>query len=189
METLRAFIALDMPPEIKAALANYAQPLKSLRGRVSWVKSENLHLTLKFLGDIPVNRVDEIAAALQEIAATVTTFSATISGSGAFPNDEHPRVLWVGLNEDGGTLQNLVRALEARLQRLGFAPEKKRFTPHLTIGRVKDARIPEVIRGLKEKPFAAISAQFDEIIFMQSELHPAGSIYTPLRKLALGKSF
>jgi len=189
MQTLRTFIALDMPPEIKTALANYVRPLKSLRGRVSWVKPENLHLTLKFLGDTPANRIDEIAAVLQEIAAASTPFSALIAGSGAFPNDEHPRVLWVGLNETTGTLPSLTRAIDEKLKPFGFAPEKKRFAPHLTIGRVKDARIPEIICGLREKPFAAMTAQFDEIIFMKSELHPAGSIYTPLRKLALGKSY
>ena len=189
METLRTFIALDMSAEIKAALENYLQPLKSRRGRVSWVKPENLHLTLKFLGNTPADRIDELASVLQEIAAAATPFPATVSGSGAFPNDEHPRVLWVGLNEKTGALQNLVRAIDARLQPLGFAPEKKRFTPHLTIGRIKDPRIPEVIRGLKEKPFAAMAAQFDEIIFMKSELHPSGSIYTPLLKLTLGKSY
>jgi len=189
MQTLRTFIALDMPPEIKAALAKYVQPLKLLRGRVSWVKPENLHLTLKFLGDTPASRVDEIAAVLQEIAAASTRFSAIVSGTGAFPTDEHPRMLWVGVNEETGMLQSLARAIEERLQRLGFAPEKKRFTPHLTIGRVKNTRIPEVIRALQENPFAKMPAPFDEIIFMQSALHPAGSIYTPLRKLALGKSF
>jgi len=189
METLRTFIALNMPAEIKAALTNYVQPLKSLRGRVSWVKPENLHLTLKFLGDTPAARSEEIAAALQEIAATAPPFSANITSAGAFPNDEKPRVLWVGLSEPTGTLLKLVQAIDERMHRFGFVKEKRAFAPHLTIGRVKDARIPEVIRGLKEKPFAAISAQFDEIIFMQSQLHPAGSIYTPLRKLALGKSY
>jgi len=189
MEKLRTFIALDMPPEIKAALEKYVQPLKLLRGRISWVKPESLHLTLKFLGDTPANRVDEIAAALQEITATSTPFAADISGSGAFPNDKAPRVLWVGINNDSGTLLKLTKAIDERLHRFGFAKEKRDFTPHLTIGRVKDSRLPEIIRALQEKPFAAMPAPFNEIIFMKSELHPAGSIYTPLRKLALGKNY
>jgi 2'-5' RNA ligase len=187
MQTLRTFIALDMPPEIKAALEKYVQPLKSLRGRVSWVKRENLHLTLKFLGDTPANRVDEIATALQEITATSTPFSADIAGSGAFPNDQAPRVLWVGINDASGTLLKLAKAIDECMHRFGFAKEKRDFTPHLTIGRVKDPRISEIVRALKEKTFAAMPAPFDEIIFMQSELNPAGSIYTPLRKLMLGK--
>jgi len=188
METLRTFIALDMPAEIKAALANYVQSLKSLRGRVSWTKPENLHLTLKFLGDTPAARIEEIAAALQEIAAATPSFSATVTGAGAFPNDEKPRVLWVGLSEPTGTLLKLAQAIDERMHRYGFEKEKRALAPHLTIGRVKEVRIPEIIRGLKEKPFAARPAQFNEIIFMQSKLHTAGSNYTALRKLALGKS-
>jgi 2'-5' RNA ligase len=188
MKTLRTFIALDMPPEIKTAVANYVQPLKSLRGRVSWVKPENLHLTLKFLGDTPANLVDEIATALQEITAVSTSFSASIAGAGAFPNGEKPRVLWVGLNEPAGTLVKLAQALDAQMHRFGFAKEQRALAPHLTIGRVKDARIPEVIRTLQANPFPSMPAQFHEIIFMQSELNPAGAIYTPLRKLALGKN-
>jgi 2'-5' RNA ligase len=188
MQTLRTFIALDMPPEIKAALEAYVQPLKSLRGRVSWAKRENLHLTLKFLGDTPANRVDEIAAALQEIAATSTSFAADIAGSGAFPNDQAPRVLWVGINDESGTLLKLAKAIDERVHGFGFAKEKRAFAPHLTIGRVKDPRLPEIVRALKEKPFSTMPAQLNKIIFMQSELNPAGSIYTPLRTLNLGKS-
>lgn len=189
METLRTFIALDMPAAIKAAIAEYVQPLKALHGRVSWVKPENLHLTLKFLGDTPVNRIDEIAAALQELAAASTAFSATVAGAGAFPNGEKPRVLWVGLDEPAGTLVKLAQAIDERMHRLGFAKESRAFAPHLTIGRVKDARIPEVIRALQAKPFVAMPAPFHEIIFMQSELNRAGAIYTPLRKLALSRNW
>lgn len=188
MKTLRTFIALDMPPEVKAAIASYVQPFKSLRGRVSWVKPENLHLTLKFLGDTPANRVEEIATALQEIAAATTAFSANIVGAGAFPNGEKPRVLWVGLSEPAETLLQLAQAIDAQMHRFGFAKEKRAFAPHLTIGRVKDARIPEVIRALQAKPFAAMSAEFGEIIFMQSELNSTGSIYTPLQKLQLSRN-
>lgn len=187
MQTLRTFIALDMPAEIKTALANYMQPLKSLRGRVSWTKPENLHLTLKFLGDTPAARLEAIAAVLHEIAAVTPAFSANVTGTGVFPNDEKPRVLWVGLDEPTGTLFKLAQAIDARMHRYGFEKEKRAFTPHLTIGRVKEARIAEIIRSLQEKPLAARPAHFNEIIFMQSELHTAGSIYTPLRKLALSK--
>jgi 2'-5' RNA ligase len=188
MQTLRTFIALDMPPEIKAAVEKYVQPLKSLAGRVSWVKRENLHLTLKFLGDTPANRIDEIAAALQEVAAASTPFAAEIYGSGAFPNEKSPRVLWVGINDECGTLLKLAKTVDERMHQFGFMKEKRAFTPHLTIGRVKDPRIPEILRALKENPFETMPAQFDEIIFMQSELNPAGSIYTPLRKLKLGRN-
>lgn len=187
METLRTFIALDMPAEIKTALANYIQPLKSLPGRVSWTKPENLHLTLKFLGDTPTAQIEGIAVALQEIANVVPAFSANVTGTGAFPNGEKPRVLWVGLDEPTGMLLKLAQALDARMHRFGFKKEKRTFAPHLTIGRVKDLRIPEIIHGLQEKPLAARPAHFNEIVFMQSVLHTAGSIYTPLRKITLGK--
>ena len=97
-------------------------------------------------------------------------------------------MLWVGINDKSGTLLKLAQAIDTRMQQLGFAKEKRVFAPHLTIGRTKDTRIAAIVRALKEKPFAAMPVQFNEIIFMQSELHPAGSIYTPLRKLLLGKN-
>jgi len=188
METLRTFIALDMPAEIKAAVVNYVQPLKSLREHVRWVKSENLHLTLKFLGDTPAARIEAITAALQEIVATTPPFAVTVFGSGAFPNGQKPRVLWVDLSEPTGTLLKLAQTIDAQMHRFGFAKEQRAFAPHLTIGRVKDAHIPEVIRALQANPLVAMPAQFHEIIFMQSELNRAGAIYTPLRKLSLSKN-
>ncbi len=182
---LYTFIAFDMPPEIKTAWWEYAQPLKACYERVRWVEPENLHLTLRFLGDTPANRVDEIAAALQEVAAASPPFSVTFSGSGVFPNDVRPRVVWIGVNEDGGALRNLAGAVEACLQRLGFTPEEKRFTPHVTIGYADGTPIPEVMRFLEGNPFAAMMAQCHEVIFMRSEAHPLGPIYTPLRRLRL----
>lgn len=189
METLRTFIALDMPPEIKMALGKYTQPLKSLHGRVNWVKPENMHLTLKFLGDTPANRLDEIAAALQEAASKSAPFSAAVTGSGVFPNANYPRVLWVGLEEKTGVLLNLVKAIDERMHHLGFKREKRPFAAHLTIGRAKDTKIPDIVQALREKPFPAMTAHFHEIIFMKSELYPGGSVYTPLRKFTLGFGF
>jgi 2'-5' RNA ligase len=188
METLRTFIALDMPAEIKTALGSYTQPLKSMRGRVTWVKPENMHLTLKFLGDTPAGRIDEIAAALQEVALTSAPFSATLAGSGVFPNLNYPRVLWVGLEEKTGVLSGLVKAIDERMQTLGFQREKRPFTAHLTIGRAKDTKIQEIVQALRDKPFPAMAAQFHEIIFMKSALLPGGSVYTPIRKFVLGKN-
>jgi 2'-5' RNA ligase len=188
METIRTFIALEMPAEIRTALGDYAQPLRSVRGRVTWVKPENMHLTLKFLGDTPANRINEIAAALHKVASAAVPFSAVIVGSGVFPNEKYPRVLWVGLEEKTGALFKLAKAIEESMHQLGFAKEKRPFTAHLTIGRAKDINIPEIVRMLCEKPFPAMTVRFDEIIFMKSDLHPTGSVYTPLRKFKLGKT-
>jgi 2'-5' RNA ligase len=186
MDTLRTFVALDMPVEIKFALGDYLQPLKALRGRVSWVRPDNMHLTLKFLGDTPANRVEEIAAALREIASDSAVFSASVMGSGVFPNTNYPRILWVGLEEKGGVLLALVKAIDERMQQFGFKRETRPFTAHLTIGRAKDTKIPEIVQKLHDNPFPAMPAHFDEIIFMKSVLQPSGAVYTPLQKITLG---
>ena len=187
METLRTFIALDMPPAIKAAVETYVQPLKMLPGRVSWVKAENLHLTLKFLGETPADRVEDIAATLHDIAATVPPFTVDIADCGAFPHDRAPRVLWVGFQDTSGVVRQLAQALDERLQRYGFAREQHAFRPHVTIGRVKEARIPDILRRLKAQPFTAMPASFQAMTFMRSALHPAGAIYTPLHICKLGQ--
>jgi 2'-5' RNA ligase len=186
---LRAFIAFELPEKIRAAIADYVQPLRNLPGRVSWVKPENIHLTLKFLGDTPVKRIDGISDALREAVRGVQPMLAKISDSGVFPNERRPRVLWIGIEESTGALQRLAAAIDNRMHDFGFKKEGRGFSPHLTIGRVREGSVDKIIAAMRERPFAAQEVEWNEITLMQSELRPGGSLYTPLCKIKLGNSW
>ena len=186
--TIRAFIALELPNEVRAAIAEYVQPLRNLPGRVSWVKPDNIHLTLKFFGDTPEKKIDDISGALKEVARDIGSISATISGSGVFPNERRPRVLWIGVDEKLGALQKLAAAVDHRMHDFGFKKEDRGFSPHLTIGRVREGSVDKIVAAMRERPFVAREVVWNEITLMQSELRPGGSIYTPLCKIKLGSS-
>jgi 2'-5' RNA ligase len=185
---LRLFIAFELPEAIRAAIGRYTQALRALPGRVSWVKADNIHLTLKFLGDTPPQRVEAISIALKDIANSFPPLEATIGGSGVFPNERKPRVVWIGIQEMSAALQNLAAAIDDRMHALGFEKEPRRFSPHLTVGRVREGAIDKVIEKMKAQPFEKVEARFQEITLMRSELHSAGSIYTPLGRFRLGGS-
>lgn len=184
-DTIRAFIALELPQEIKQAIADYVTPLRALDKGVSWTKAENVHLTLKFLGDTPKQQIEKVAAALREICASFAPIAAEIAGAGVFPNEHRPRVLWIGMKESSGKLAELAQRIESECRRLGFEKEERAFTPHLTIGRVKEGKAANVVKALRESPFPARQIVFEECVLMKSELHAKGSIYTALEKTAL----
>jgi 2'-5' RNA ligase len=182
-KSVRTFIACELPRSVRSAIADYVQALRVLPGRVSWVKPENIHLTLKFLGDVPEKNLDEIAAALREASQGFHPMQTTAKGCGVFPNARHPRVLWVGLEDESGILQKLAAEIDQRLRQLGFPKEDRRFSPHLTIGRVRDGAVDKIITAMQERPFIIQPVQFTEIILMRSQLHAGGSIYTPIRTI------
>ena len=185
---LRLFIAFELPDEIRAAFAEYMLPLRNLPGRVSWVKSENIHLTLKFLGDTPEKKIDDISGALKEVACDIGSISAKISGSGVFPNERRSRVLWIGVEEKLGALHGLAVAIDHHMHVFGFKKEGRSFSPHLTIGRVREGSVDKIVAAMRERPFVAREVEWNEITLMQSELRSGGSIYTPLCKIKLGSS-
>ena len=187
-DNLRVFIAFELPKEIRAAISEYTQPLRSLPGRVSWVKPDNIHLTIKFLGDTPEKKNNDISGALREVARGVQPITATISGSGVFPNERKPRVLWIGVDEKSGVLQKLTAGIDNRMHDFCFKKEVRSFSPHLTIGRVREGGVDKIVAAMRERPFAAQEVEWNEITLMQSELRPGGSLYTPLCKIKLGSS-
>lgn len=184
--SLRLFVALELPHTIKNALAGYVAPLQQLSRGVRWVKPENVHLTLKFLGDTPNAKL----AAMQELLATVcrdfTPLIIEVAGAGVFPNARRPQVLWVGLNDASGQLGNLAQEIDARLHLLGFPRETRPFSPHVTIGRVRDARIDAVVKKMLEHPFSPHEMICSQCTLMQSELQRDGSIYSPVLKFGFG---
>jgi 2'-5' RNA ligase len=182
----RAFIALELTPEIQKQLGQTQTELDKSSADVKWVKSEGIHLTLKFLGNVSLELAEEIKKIIDNLAKENQHFELQLANLGAFPKIEYPRVIWVGIEKGKEQTLNLAQSLEERLIKLGFAKEKRPFKPHLTLGRVRSARnrnqLKELLRSTIFKP-ATMSA--DTIVLFQSTLTPQGAIYQPLHKAKL----
>jgi len=155
--------------------------------RVSWVKQGNIHLTLKFLGDIQANQIESINSVLQSVAESHSPFDMSLAEIGVFPNLRRPRVIWIGITKGAEQATQIAEAVSNSLQPLGFPREKRGFTPHLTLGRI---RRPVNLQNVSSKfnqydNLDIPTLKIEQIAFIQSQLHPRGSIYTPLRKFAL----
>ena len=188
MPKIRTFIAIEIPGKIQEKIGELHNRLKGSGSTISWTKPANIHLTLKFLGDTDNEIIDEIAAELQQAVQTITDFKINVKGTGAFPNFKRPRVIWIGAKSDGDQLQRLAEQVETCMENFGFEKENRRFSAHLTLGRVKDIKgIEPVMEKLKSyEEFEVGSFAVKEFYLIKSELNPAGSIYTTLKKIVLG---
>lgn len=185
-QTTRLFVALELPHTIKIALAGYVAPLQQLSRGVRWVKAENVHLTLKFLGDTPTAKLSAIQNTLATVCNNFASLALEIAGAGVFPNARRPQVLWVGLNDASGQLGKLAQEIDAHLHQLGFPRETRPFSPHVTIGRVRDTRVDAVTKEMLEHPFPPHEMICTDCTLMRSELQRDGSIYTPVQKFGFG---
>jgi 2'-5' RNA ligase len=187
---IRAFIAIDIPDDVRAAIEEAQARLKRAHVgvKISWTKIDNLHLTLQFLGYIEETVVDQIKAGLQSVAGEYQPFELPVHGAGAFPNETRPRVIWVGCNDAAGRLKALAQSVQAAMQPLGFEPEHREFSAHLTLGRIKvprpDTALTRAVESLKNTAFGTL--RVEAIHFVESQLHPEGSIYSKLSTHALG---
>ena len=190
MPKIRAFIAIEIPDEIRKKIGDLQSILKGMGGRISWTKPGNIHLTLKFLGDTDEGLIDDIAEELKQAVKPINQFQINVKELGTFPNFRQPRVIWVGAKSEKDQLIELAKNIETRMEILGFKREKRKYSGHLTLGRVKDVKsIPPVIDRLQQnEDFYAVSFTVKEIFLIKSELHSAGAIYTPLKKVVLSKS-
>ncbi len=183
---MRIFIAIEIPPSVKTALASLQTELRRAAADVGWTKPENMHLTLRFLGEVEEARLGEVSRVCDEAAATVSSFTLRLSGAGVFPNFRQPRVLWAGVAGEIETAAKLQAQLEKVLVARGFPPEDKPFKPHLTIGRVKTPRNARQVAALAEiQSLPELAFEVSEIVLIKSELHPAGARYTALAKSKL----
>ena len=191
MELVRSFIAVELPAEVRAELASIEEKLKVRRHLfVKWVDPESIHLTLKFLGSVSGETIPEIVEAMSLVAQPVSPFTLQIGGTGAFPNWQRPQVVWVGVGGEMGRLTTLQRELEAALSPLGFPPESRPFSPHLTLGRLRERVTPEDRRrfGLwaqSVKFEASLSFEVNTVRLMKSELTSSGPIYSQLASVGL----
>lgn len=182
---IRSFLAAELPKTILERIAQLQGELKESKVDVRWVKPENIHLTLKFFGDIEESRVDEIVETVAESVRSRSPFPLQVRGMGAFPHLKDPRVVWVGLIDERGVLAPLQKEMERRLEALGFPSEGRSFQPHLTIGRLKSSRgkdelIWRIERHLDD-PFGTF--EVDKVVLFRSDLRPTGPIYTSLREV------
>lgn len=179
---IRSFIAIELPASTRKALEALAAELKKSDAAVGWVRAESIHLTLKFLGDIPEEQVAPIGAALGEIARGVFAFKLQSSGCGAFPSAKEPRVIWAGLRGDIEELGRVQKMVEEAMVPFGFAPEGRPFRGHLTIGRVRGRQGIQALRQILLARQGFMSEPFDvaELVLYKSDLRPDGARYTPL---------
>jgi len=187
---IRSFIAIELPDEIRHALAEVQKHLRRDVAGVRWVEPGSIHLTLKFLGDIPAEQIQPIVAAAMGAVQDEPPVSLGVSGLGAFPNPRRPRVIWVGIEGDVARLGRLQARLEEALEPLGFPRDARAFRPHLTVGRVKEPRRPpDLTRALADVTVPRCNS-FDvrEILLYKSDLRPTGAIYTKLQHLPFAGS-
>ena len=185
-DKVRTFIAVLIPNVARQALAECIQQLSGLAPQgVRWVDPEGIHLTLRFLGDIPVERVEDVLAAQGVAACCHEPFSLQLCGLGMFPNSDRPRVLWAGVSSDMDALRLLQQEVEAQLERVGFPRDRRPFAPHLTLGRIRNRA-----SSAERKRIAAATGSValgnaepwlvEESHLIRSTLTPQGAIYTSL---------
>jgi 2'-5' RNA ligase len=186
MEHFRTFIALEIKENIKELLVSVQQKIGSKTGGIKWVKPNNLHLTLKFLGPTREDKIEDISDILINTADNLNSFNMSVSGLGAFPSSNNSKVIWAGLKADD-VLYKLQKDIDISLDFLGFAKEKRPFSPHLTIGRVRDSRAKKKLRDAFEQVRTEPgSFEAENITFYKSDLMPEGPVYTVLKSVKLG---
>lgn len=173
---------------MRSALGERVDRLRRVAGAVGWVATENLHITLKFLGQVEVARLPSIEAALARAAADVRPFELAFVGLGAFPAPTRPRVIWAGVAEGREPIARLAEGVERELGALGFAPEGRPFSAHVTLGRVREPRRdPKLAEALGAAAAERIgSMRVERVSLMRSELSPRGARYTEISAHPLG---
>jgi 2'-5' RNA ligase len=193
MSLLRAFIAVEVPATIRQAVCNTTASLRQETGSlVRWVPMENLHLTLKFLGDVSPANVDMLAQMIRGEADLFPCFDLQFRGLGSFPSLKRPRVIYIGIQAPAA-LEALHRGIESASRRLGYASEERDFSPHLTIGRIRQtvtaSEQQTIRRALEGTTVDSLgTARVDSLHLYKSDLKPGGSVYTRLYSAALKKS-
>lgn len=191
MESVRAFVAIELPSSVKSALSQLQDNLKrSEHASVKWVNTGSIHLTLKFLGNIATETIPELTKVLSEAARGITSFHLELGEMGVFPNLRAPRVVWVGLRGETATLSVLQENIESALIPLGFPPENRAFSPHLTLGRVREKASPGERRSLGQAVASSKVAStepfpVDSLSLMRSTLTREGAVYSCLYSAAL----
>jgi 2'-5' RNA ligase len=189
IENIRCFIAIQIPDKIQSGISSYINNLRKISSDVRWVKVENIHLTLKFLGEINPNRADLVREILSPMSNNFPPFNLSVSGTGCFPNKKRPRVFWIGMEQGKeNPLFSIHQWIENQLVNLDFEKEKRRFSPHLTLGRVRAKHtvdFSDLFRFMDDNPFPSSQFHVQDVVFMQSILKPSGAEYRVLESYPL----
>ena len=181
-ERIRCFVAIEIPETIQTLLTSAQEELRKYIRGASWVKRGNIHLTLKFLGDVAPNQISVIKNVIEQVTDTRSPFSMELGGIGAFPNLSRPRIIWAGVKTGADEVAAIAREIDVGLGRHGYERDKKSFRPHLTLARLK--------RRVNLKPLVDVFQHYDtingarmivkQIRLVQSNLRRSGAVYTPL---------
>jgi 2'-5' RNA ligase len=190
-KTIRAFIAVDLNPTIKRTIEDIQNHLKKSDCAVKWVRPENIHLTLKFLGDVNIKKINSLIQTLADLFCNTKPIETQLTQLGAFPNIKRPRVLWVGLKDDKQNIVQLARSLEENLGKIGFQKDQKPFSPHITIGRLPAPKniqaLTQAISSYTLPPAQAQTVQ--QVILYKSTLTSQYPIYKKLAKFDFHSSY
>jgi 2'-5' RNA ligase len=184
MSKIRCFIAIDIPACQK--IIDLSSQIKNSGANVKIVETKNIHITLKFLGDTEEKSIDKIEEIMKQAVKEIEPFNIKLINTGAFPNSNYIKVMWIGII-DNGELSQISNNLNEKLTNLGFKKEKRKFSPHLTIARVRSARNKEKLVELIDKycEFEFLKIKVNSIKLKKSELTPKGPIYTTLKEVKL----
>lgn len=187
---IRLFIALDLPKEVKTYLSQIIEDMKSKGANVKWVKADNIHLTMKFLGNTEPSKVDSIIESLNKAIHFTKPIETNLSLLGGFPNLTKPRVIWIDIEKNRELIINTAKDIESTLIDIGFEIENKKFTPHLTLGRVKDLKnfdnLDSYLQNLQLKSF---DFNFESLSLIKSTLTQHGPIYKKLHTIQFSERF
>lgn len=187
METIRSFLAIEIPEVLREKLREFLRELKSTGADVKWVRPEGIHLTLKFLGAVEREALETISLALRPAVEKFAPFELKAQGAGCFPSLRNPRVVWTGLIEKEDAVCRLQREIETITAGLGFPSEDRPFKPHLTLGRVRSPKgkiaLTQMIEGNSHLDLG--SFRVERVVLFRSDLRPEGAVYTKLQEFYL----
>jgi 2'-5' RNA ligase len=184
---MRAFLAIELPESVRTAVAAYQRQLVDSRADVKWVERDNLHITVRFLGEIDQATQRDVEALVRRVTVQAAPSDIVLSEIGAFPSMRAPRVIWIGAGSGHESLARVAQQIETGLEGLGFPPERRGFVVHATLGRVRSARgLTDLVRRLNERSWEPRAMRVEMVTLFQSQLSGAGSIYTPLARFPLG---
>ncbi|MFQ6615560.1 MAG: RNA 2',3'-cyclic phosphodiesterase [Fidelibacterota bacterium] len=178
---LRTFLAVELPDQVKRTAHLLHTTVEARPKVVKWLKSSNIHLTLRFIGPTPEEEVPRIHQAVGGVISGHRDFTLRIEGTGVFPKKQRPRVLWMGVRGDLDSLTAMVREMNRALESLGYPPEEREYSPHVTIGRIRYPQkvTPDVSDFLNSR-YQSIVFDVQKVTFFQSDLVPGGPIYSVL---------
>jgi 2'-5' RNA ligase len=189
MQTIRSFIAIPLSVEVRRTAVRLIERLRQEGDGIKWVPTDNLHLTLKFLGEVDNTGVPALCDRLHRVAEQYEPFELVFLGTGGFPDTERPRVLWAGVQDDSGSLCQMVAQLESELAQLGFKPEPRDYRPHLTLGRTRSGSrraSADVVARIQAESKARLGKfQVDRLQLYASFLDKGGPTYQVMDTIEL----